>query len=57
MRRILLTLALAVSAFSAYADDGHTLWLGDFMNWDPEQLRMYWQADSFDYAIDESLPK
>lgn len=57
MRRILLTLALAVSALSAYADDGHTLWLGDFMNWDPEQLRMYWQADSFDYVIDESLPE
>lgn len=56
MKRIIITLFAAVLCLEAYCGDGHRLWLGDFLDWNPRQLTTYWTADSFDFAVDKALP-
>lgn len=56
MKRTIITLFAAVLCLEAYCGDGHRLWLGDFLDWNPRQLTTYWAADSFDFAVDKALP-
>lgn len=50
-----LVLLLAVVVTAGHANDGHTLWLGDFMNMSPEELQTYWKKEAYTFAIDAAL--
>lgn len=55
MRRILTTFLITIFCLAAYCTDGHTLWLGDFLDFNPRQMEIYWTADSFSFAVDKTL--
>lgn len=56
MRRILLFLTTAFISLSALADNGHTLWLGNFMNMNPQELKSWWEGKSYSFGVDTTLP-
>ena len=50
-----LVLLLAVVVTASQANNGHTLWLGDFMNMSPEELQKYWKKEAYTFTIDTIL--
>jgi alpha-glucuronidase len=50
-----LVLLLVTLSVTCRANNGHTLWLGDFMQMNPTELKTYWEGKSYSFTIDPSL--
>lgn len=50
-----LVVLLVVFYTTSHANDGHTLWLGDFMSMSPKELQTYWEKEAYTFTIDTTL--
>ncbi len=50
-----LGLLLVTLSATCRANNGHTLWLGEFMQMNPTELKSYWEGKSYSFTIDSSL--
>ena len=56
MKRILFLLVTALVVVTSSADNGHSAWMGDFLDMTASQVQGYWRANGYDFAVDSSLP-
>ena len=56
MKRILFLLVTALVVVTSSSDNGHSAWMGDFLDMTASQVQGYWRANGYDFAVDSSLP-
>ena len=48
MKRILLLLVTALVVVTSSADNGHSAWMGDFLDMTASQVQGYWRASGYE---------